>query len=147
MKLFFKKFNKPDKGFTLIETLIALLIFSLSVVAVMIVMGNGVSSTIYAKQKMTAELLAQEGIEYVRNERDTSVLFSTGGAQEGWDNFINSFTGNYPITDPNLTGYTRQVTLTSVGRDQVRISSTVTWSQAGLQKSVQFSEDLYKWIE
>lgn len=66
-----------SRGFTLVETLIAISIFSVSVVSMMSVLGSGISDTNYAKKKIIAGYLAQEGIEYVRNMRDTYILYTT----------------------------------------------------------------------
>ena len=94
---FFKQKNKNkvcpakpwrSRGFTLVETLVAISIFSMSIVAIMSVLGNGVSDTNYAKQKMIASYLAQEGIEYIRNMRDTYVLY-TDTTGNDWDAFKN----------------------------------------------------------
>lgn len=71
----FKK-QENKRGFTLVETLVALFIFSISIMAVMTVFSQGISNTNYAKSKMTAEYLSQEGIEYIRNMRDTYVLYA-----------------------------------------------------------------------
>ncbi len=85
--------NKKDwqvlnlsKGFTLIETLVAISIFSISILSMMSVLSSGISNTDYAKKKMIATYLAQEGIEYIRNMRDTYVLSRTT-SQQGWIGF------------------------------------------------------------
>jgi type II secretory pathway pseudopilin PulG len=82
-----KFFKQKNKAFTLVETLIAISIFSVSLVAVMSVLGSGLFDTNSAEQKIIGTYLAQEGIEYVRNMRDASVLYDPNGAQTGWTNF------------------------------------------------------------
>ncbi|PIR68144.1 hypothetical protein COU49_02190 [Candidatus Nomurabacteria bacterium CG10_big_fil_rev_8_21_14_0_10_35_16] len=82
-----KKFiQQKNTGFTLVETLIALAIFSVSILGLMTVLSQGISDTTYAKRKNIAAYLAQEGIEYMRNIRDTYVLYSEDGSI-GWDAF------------------------------------------------------------
>lgn len=85
------KFLK-NKGFTLVESLIAVSLFSVAVLTLILSLGQSLSDTGYAKKKMTAEYLAQEGIEYIRNMRDTYVLFSTS-PQTGWTDFNSKLTG------------------------------------------------------
>lgn len=70
--------KNSKKGFTLIETLIAIAIFTMSILALMSVLGSGIADTNYAKQKMIASYLAEEGIESVRNVRDNYLLYGTG---------------------------------------------------------------------
>ncbi|HEU0085762.1 MAG TPA: prepilin-type N-terminal cleavage/methylation domain-containing protein [Candidatus Paceibacterota bacterium] len=82
------KKNNNQRGFTLVETLIALSIFSTSVVAMMTLLGGGISDINYAKSKMTGTYLAQEGIEYMRNMRDTYMIdFDPADPQKGWQEF------------------------------------------------------------
>jgi prepilin-type N-terminal cleavage/methylation domain-containing protein len=87
-----KNKNKNKKGFTLVETLVALAIFSISIIGMMTVLSSGLSDSLSAKKKLTATFLAQEGIEYMRNIRDTYVLY-WGTAQTGWDEFNNEVIG------------------------------------------------------
>jgi hypothetical protein len=84
----FKFYNKKNKkkGFTLVETLIAIFIFSLSVVVVMSVLSTGILSESSTKNKVVATYLAQEGIEYFRNMRDTYVLYDDD-KKLGWEKF------------------------------------------------------------
>lgn len=77
---------QKNKAFTLIETLIAISIFSLSILGLLSVLSSGISNTGYAKKKIIASYLAQEGIEYMRNLRDTFVLYN-GDPTTGWNSF------------------------------------------------------------
>ncbi len=80
-----KKFLKQkNTAFTLVETLVALSIFTVSVLALLVILTQGISDTGYAKKKILATYLNQEGVEYIRNIRDTFVLYS-GGSQTGWN--------------------------------------------------------------
>ncbi|MFN4181244.1 MAG: prepilin-type N-terminal cleavage/methylation domain-containing protein [Candidatus Paceibacteria bacterium] len=83
--LFIKKKNK-QRGFTLVESLVAILIFTVSVTAMLVVLGGGVSEIDYVKRKVVANYLAQEGIEYIRNMRDTYMLYTPTGT--GWPDFV-----------------------------------------------------------
>ncbi|HXK35128.1 MAG TPA: prepilin-type N-terminal cleavage/methylation domain-containing protein [Candidatus Paceibacterota bacterium] len=87
MKKYYSKFKKKfasSFGFTLIETLVALAIFSASVVALISVTASGVANTNFAKNKITASYLAQEGVELVRNIRDNAILGSND-----WTEFLS----------------------------------------------------------
>jgi prepilin-type N-terminal cleavage/methylation domain-containing protein len=81
------------RGFTLVETLVAISIFSVSFLGIMSVLASSISNTTYIKQKIIASYLAQEGIEYIRNMRDTFIFYDK---TSGWNNFkskLNSCNG------------------------------------------------------
>jgi len=107
MKKFLKQKNKKEKGFTLIETLVALSIFLVSVIGIMSVLSGGLTDINSAKKKMTASFLAQQGVEYIRNMRDTYVLYSSLSSV-GWTDFNAKIlpcmsTGGCYLSDENLS--------------------------------------------
>jgi prepilin-type N-terminal cleavage/methylation domain-containing protein len=63
-----------NKGFTLIETLVAVTLLTISVVAPMTLTAKSLSTAYYARDQITASYLAQEAVEAVRAIRDGNVL-------------------------------------------------------------------------
>ena len=127
------------------ETLVAISIFSVSILGLMSILASGISNTNYVKQKVMASYLAQEGIEYIRNMRDNAVLYTSGG---NWNSFRNTPNINYPVT-ADFAGFSREVWLdkNGLGQDEVKIFSKVEWTQGSGTFSVVFSENLFNWIE
>ncbi len=72
--------NKKNKkkGFTLIEMLIGVLIFSISMVALMNISSRGLKVSRGAEKQVIADYLAIEAIEVVRNMRDSAFLRGLG---------------------------------------------------------------------
>lgn len=78
-------------GFTLIETLFAILIFSAALISLLAISGRGISATNEVKNETTAYYLAQEGLEVVRNIRDNNFLLIQGGGTGQWtDGFLSN---------------------------------------------------------
>jgi prepilin-type N-terminal cleavage/methylation domain-containing protein len=73
---------KQQQGFTLIETLIAIFILTLSIGGLLTLASGGYFSVRYARNQITANNLLQESLEYVRNTRDTA--FQTGADWAAW---------------------------------------------------------------
>lgn len=67
------------RAFTLIETLVAVSILSIAVVAPMSLVAQSIATSFYARDQVTAFFLAQEGIEAVRNIRDNNILLTAFG--------------------------------------------------------------------
>jgi len=71
-----------DQGFSIIETIVAIAILSVALVAPLTLAQRGLNSSIYAKDQVTAFYLAQEAIEYVHYVRDSNNLY---GASQSVD--------------------------------------------------------------
>lgn len=65
-----RQMRKFCRGFTLVETLVAIFILSMSITSAMTVASSGLRATFYAKDRIAAYFLAQEAIEIVKNKRD-----------------------------------------------------------------------------
>ena len=64
--------QRKNKGFTLVEAMVAISVLSLAVTGPLLIAQKGLASAIYAKDQITAFYLAQEAVEYIRNVRDTN---------------------------------------------------------------------------
>jgi len=83
MKIYFQKKyfagGVSKRGFTLLETLVAVFMLSTAIAATLTAANTGLRSSFYARDQITAQYLAQEAIEYIRNVRDGNWL-----SQRGW---------------------------------------------------------------
>lgn len=68
-----KKYSSSS-GFTLIEALLAIFIFSMALVSLITITSRGITGTAQARDQAIAQFLAQEGIEVVRNIRDANIV-------------------------------------------------------------------------
>lgn len=68
------KTSSLSSGFTLLETLIAVFLVTLAIVTFLGSASRGIVSTRQALNRVNAQLLAQEGIEIIRNIRDNQVV-------------------------------------------------------------------------
>ncbi len=62
------------QGFTLIELLIALFVAVTGITGAFAVIQQNISAVSYSNSRFTAALLAQEGVEIIKNIRDTNLL-------------------------------------------------------------------------
>ena len=80
---------KNNKGFTLVEAMFAVLILSFVIVGMMTVVANDLFSARYARDEITANYLAQEVVDYIRNDRDTTVFWSDAVGR--WNTFVSHY--------------------------------------------------------
>ncbi len=65
--------NKSLGGFTLIETLVAILMFVTVITAIVSLSVSIITETKNQRMDTTAQYLLQEGVEYIRNNRDSAL--------------------------------------------------------------------------
>jgi len=82
MRSFLK--SKQNKGFTLVETMVAISILMLAILGPLSIVSAGLRNAFQARDQITAYYLAQEGIEYVRSTRDYNYLTTIGGTPQDW---------------------------------------------------------------
>ena len=80
---------KKNSGFTLVEVLFAVLILTFTVTGLMTIVANSLFSARYAKDEITANYLLQEVVDYIRNDRDTTVFLGSGS--DLWNTFVEKY--------------------------------------------------------
>lgn len=164
-----------DKGFTLLETLIAVTILSVSLAGPITIASQGLSSAFFAKEQITAFYLAQEAVEYVRSVRDENFLSgnnwlegisdcigtvctvdmpahihevcSTGTCDPLNFNTDTALYNNNPIGGSNSASiYTREVTIEQVNADEISINVNLTWSSKTRLRTFNIRENIYNWL-
>lgn len=63
-----------NKGFTIVETLIAISILAIALTGPLAIISQSLRSSYFARDQVTAHYLAQEAIEFIRNKRDRNGL-------------------------------------------------------------------------
>lgn len=86
--------NNKKSGFTLLETMVAIMLFILAISALLALVSDSVTSATYNKNEIVATYLAQEGIDYVRNIRDEMVHVNPSSTP--WADFVTSVTSSIP---------------------------------------------------
>ena len=76
----------PMRGFTLVETLVAISIIMLAIVGPFTSVEHALTASYTARDQLVASSLAQEGIEYVRGIRDGNAIgnIAPGGTLRHW---------------------------------------------------------------
>jgi prepilin-type N-terminal cleavage/methylation domain-containing protein len=154
-----------NTGFTLVETLVSLLIFSIALTAVFYVLVVNLNDAELIKNNFIASGLVQEGMEAVRNIRDNDWLaggpFGTsvpdGNYRVQWNSqslmaFADSYlkkdggTGFFSYDSGSDTLFKRSVAISTVSPGvEKRVVVTVTWSEKGKPITVSAEDHLYNW--
>ncbi len=95
-----QKQKNTQKGFTLVEMLIAVLIFTLSLAGLMTISSKSLKTSRNAEKQVIADYLAIEAIEVVHNLRDAALLRSFGSTTwelvfQGSDDIVGGNQGCY----------------------------------------------------
>ncbi len=136
------------RGFTLLEVIVSMFIVTLGVGSVFALVAQTVDSTRNVSSKLTAIYLAQEGMEIVRNIRDTNWLEQRTNPEVLWDEGIVS--GDWqPVSfiDGTQSNFQRKTMITREGSDILKVSVSVSWQGRGGPHTVTVQENLYKWMQ
>lgn len=158
---------KFSKGSTLLELIAVIFIITVGIVGVSSLITQTISLAASSSQKLTAIYLAQEGIEIVRNIRDTNwvaggdwnngLLDCSSGCEANYNDVVLSPwsgtgtilnlepTGFYGYYNPggSPTPFKRKIMITQSGLDILKVSVSVEWQN----HSVSAQENLYNWRE
>jgi len=166
------KFNNKNKSFTLLEVIITIFVITVGILSAYTVVQEIVFYTYRVSSRFTAAYLAKEGIEIVRNIRDTNFLDL---ADPPWNQNLGA--GNYeadyedstltscpdPCTYENdlsflrieggfykysvsgtQTQFKRKITITDE-IDYLNVSVLIEWKKGDKDYSLTVQENLYNW--
>jgi len=105
-----------NKGFTLIETLVAVLLLATAIAGPLTLASKSLTAALVAKDQIIAYYLAQDAIEYVRFKRDTNRLAGVSWLA-GLSNCLNSNGCNVDSTTDTIMAY-------SVANTTMRFNTT-----------------------
>lgn len=155
--------SKNNKGFTLLEVLIAVFVLSVGVVGSVDLILKSYSQVSSSEDKLTASYLAAEGLEIVRNIRDNNWknnlnwdngLDTTGTYRVDWlQNQLSTDTGENLLSS-NLYGFNyfegetskfKRTIYLQKENDKISVKSEVTWKDRGREMKISAQEYLFNW--
>ncbi len=164
--------SKNGAGFTMIEMLAALFVVSVGIMGVFSLVSQTISYISIISSRLTAIYLSQEGMEIIRNIRDSNFLKINKGEVVSWDDGL--FNGQYynfdyesqAIPDNiNCSGnnhldisgdfykclvsgrFQREAKITKIGDNQINVVIEVSWQERGRAHQVVVQESLYQWYK
>lgn len=170
--MFFKGSKKFNKGFSIIEVLVAISVILISFTAALNLINRSMAFHDLAYSRLVASYLAQEGIEIVRNIRDNNFIVNQPdrpwdyGLEPGeyrvqYDDLslesyieeplnLDTTTGLYnyePSSPTNVpTRYTRKIVIEKISNNHIRVQSIVSWSNRGGNFQIIVEDHLYNWL-
>lgn len=162
-----------EKGFSLIEVIAAVFVLLTGVIACYAVFFQMTKDARFVTPKLTAAYLAQEGIEIIRNMRDTNWLSAEENWDEGLTNCSSGCEADYTtgsgmeqsmalrsygaaflnLDDNNFysyavgvpTKFTRKITITKPDNNIMKVEVSVDWQDRGEDYNFIVTEYLYNW--
>lgn len=155
-----------NKGFTLIETLVALVLVTIAMGPVFILTTSSINVAARIEHNLIATNLAQEGIEVIRNIRDTNWLnrvafdnnLPVGTWRVEWDTIsgglravgsnpvLKKNNGIYNYTTGTDTIFRRTITISKPNSGELMLVSSITWIERGnINRTVSTESHLFDW--
>lgn len=157
--------NMVNKGFTILEVILAIFILSVAVFGSFSLIQQTVVGVSLNQSKLIAYYLAQEGVEIVRNIRDTNWLQGsawTAGLAVGEGNqeadyqsmVLESYQGRYLRIGDNgfynyasgmETKFKRKIAVTEKSDGYLEVKVIIEWSERGREHNIEVINHLYNW--
>lgn len=162
-------------SFTIIEVMMAIFVLTVAVGGSFALISQTLVAASINQQKLIAYYLTQEGIEIVRNIRDSNWLEKRSVPATPWDDGIAdnlsvdqsqkyltahneseliSFEnkvlnlgedGFYSYSPGTPTRFKREITITKTGDDSFEVSVKIQWSERGRTHNIEIIDHLYNW--
>ncbi len=162
-----------SKAFTIIELVIAIFLITVGAGAAIAVIQTTTGFSAVTSSQLTASYLAQEGIEIIRNQRDSNRLaqrenpglawdsgiaagsdyrldyrsraFPDVGCSLGAENYLKYGGNFYNCSSGAETKFKRKITITKPQADEMLVSVEVSWSERGRNHQVVAQTKIKNW--
>ncbi len=157
---------KSNRGFTLVEAMVALVLVTVAMGPVFILATSAVNAASRIEHNLIASNLAQEGIEVIRNIRDTNWLngvafdnnLSAGTWRVQWDTVggglmsvgsdpvLKKDNGIYNYSTGTNTPFKRTISISKPNSGELILTASVTWVERGnINRTVNAESHLLDW--
>lgn len=160
------------KGFTLVESLIAIFVIAVGLVGVFVLIGSAAGNMGSASNKLIASYLGQEGIEIVKNIRDNNFVKIHKTGLGSWDDGLTGCASgceadytssvlapivagerylkiqsgyNYALGADSI--FKRKIIVAPAGPDVLDVTVEVSWSEKDQIRKISINAKLYKWLQ
>jgi prepilin-type N-terminal cleavage/methylation domain-containing protein len=96
--------TQNNKGFTMIETLVAIFILLITITGPLAISQSGLKAAFLARDQTIAFYLAQDAMEYIKNIRDTNFIKRSDDNRDWLEGLENCMNGNICTVDTTETG-------------------------------------------
>jgi len=158
----------PKSGFTLVEAMVAIFVVTVGTIGALGLITQSISFGRTSSNQAIAVYLAQEGVELIRNIRDTNFLTApavpwdkdltacSDGCEIDYNDTVpTSFADkkllinsggfyNYD-TGSEETLFKRKITITKPPAGLMEVRVEVFWEEKGVSNSVEVETELYDW--
>jgi len=162
--------EKNSLSFTLLEVIISIFLLITGIIGILILISQIIAFTRDSVSRLTAIYLAQEGIEIVRNIRDSNLLtkcyknaarsyhYDININTYGWEadyndeGLFDSYDGDFLFLDSEgfynydtgtPTKFKRKINISDRGSIKFTVTVEVFWIERGKQNKVTLKEILY----
>ncbi len=161
-----------NKGFSLAEVIIATFVIIIGIIGAMSLITYSISNVAVGKSQVIAASLAQEGMEIVRNIRDSNWIENRDSGDIAWNDGLGA--GSYQVQYDRLdlfswsdeplkinnnvyqygsgtpTHFKRKITITDNPDDDfttndIKVVSEVTWNERSRSYEIIAESRLYDW--
>lgn len=158
------KHRHHQRGFTLIETLVSLVILTVALIPILNLSSSASRVSSEIQDNLVASGLAQEGVEVIHALRDTNWFnnlafdsgLGNGNYRVEWNSTsmlslgsspaLNLNNGHYTYSGGTPTKFSRTISITKIDAGELKIVSQVTWlGRSNEAKSITAEDHLFNW--
>ena len=151
-------------GFTLLETIVAVGVITVGLIAVLVLINGSLFYVSLIKDRLVAANLNSEGLEVVRNIRDNNWLQNlawNNGLSDGDYNIvynslslssyadiellIDASNGLYNYSSGSPSGFKRKISIANLSGYELQVISAITWQRKGINYTNSAEEHLFNW--